>query len=491
MVIGGGINGVGIARDAAGRGLKVILAEADDLGCATSSASSKLVHGGLRYLEQYEFRLVRESLTEREVMLKLAPHLVHPLTFIMPHNARLRPRWLLRLGLYLYDHLGGARSLERSRSRDLRTDPVGAPLKSDLTHGFSYADCAVDDARLVVATAMDAQERGATILTRTRVTAAKAKEDLWTLILNGTDQVQARAVVNVTGPWGQETDQILSVSSTARLRLVKGSHIIVPRVYDGEHAYILQAKDGRIIFVLPYGSDLNLIGTTDVPIADMSQKPEISAAEITYLCDIVAEYFDNPPRPSDVITSFAGVRPLYDDGDSKASEITRDYVLKLNTKSAPVLSVYGGKLTTYRKLSEAVLAKLAPHFPDLGPEWSDKAPLPGGDIDDFGVFHDNLRATYPWLPDDVRTRYARAYGSRIHRVIGTAKSITEMGQDFGAGLYAREVDYLCTHEWAQSPDDILWRRSKLGLKSVDRVALATYLNHSQPQPVNVRTTHVR
>lgn len=479
VIIGGGINGVGIARDAAGRGLRVLLAEAGDLASATSSASSKLVHGGLRYLEQYEFRLVQESLAEREVMLAIAPHIVHPLSFIMPHNARLRPRWMLRIGLFLYDHLGGKHSLAASRALDLKTAPEGQPLRPELTHGFSYADCAVDDARLVILTAMDAAERGARILTRSPVTAAKVVDDLWHVTVEGAGTVTARAVVNAAGPWaGTVNNDLLGLESKARLRLVKGSHIIVPRLYAGDHGYILQARDRRVVFVLPYGPDFNLIGTTDVDIPDMSVVPAISAAEISYLCATVAEYFRAGPTAADVVSTFAGVRPLYDDGDARASNITRDYVLKLqNNHGAPALSVYGGKLTTYRRLAEAVMAKLAPLFPHLPSPWTAAAPLPGGDTGNFDAFARTVRDRHGWLPDVLSARYVRAYGTRIDRLLEGAASLADLGPEIMPGLHAREIEYLCTHEWARTAEDILWRRSKIGLRGGDPAPLIAYLQN--------------
>ncbi|MDA5192580.1 glycerol-3-phosphate dehydrogenase [Govanella unica] len=478
LIIGGGINGVGIARDAAGRGLRVLLAEAHDLASATSSASSKLIHGGLRYLEQYEFRLVRESLAEREVMLKIAPHLVHPMTFVMPHNKRLRPAWMLRIGLFLYDHMGGKHSLPASRGLDLAHLPEGLPLRPELTRGFSYADCAVDDARLVVVTSMDAAERGAHILTRSRVTSARPENGIWNVTINGRT-LHARALVNAAGPWAGTVDhEVIGLPQRTPLRLVKGSHIIVPRLYAGDQAYILQAADRRVIFVMPFGPDHNLIGTTDLELTAMPDSPAITTAEIDYLCATVGDYFHKPPKAADVVGSFAGVRPLYDDGDGNASNVTRDYVLKLQTlDAAPLLSVYGGKLTTHRRLAEAVLHKLAPHFPKLGPAWTATAPLPGGDLgtDSFREFLAESACRYPWLPHALLDRYARAYGDRLHFLLNGCEDMSDLGPEILPGLHAREVAYLWNHEWARTAEDILWRRSKLGLGCADPAPLTAWL----------------
>lgn len=483
LVIGGGINGTGIARDAAGRGLRVILAEASDLASATSSASSKLIHGGLRYLELYEFRLVREALAEREVMLRIAPHLVHPLSFVMPHNDRLRPAWMLRIGLFLYDHMGGKHTLPGSEALDLAHLPEGAPLRPALTRGFRYADCWVDDARLVVATAIDAAERGADILTRTRVTAAVPDNGGWRVTLRSQDgserNVRARAVVNAAGPWAGDVDHaVLGITTRAHLRLVKGSHIIVPRLYAGDHAYILQAADRRVVFVLPYGADYNLVGTTDLEIPAMPQKPAISAAEIDYLCAAVGDYFRAAPCPADVVASYAGVRPLYDDGAGSASKVTRDYVLERHDRDgAPALSVYGGKITTYRRLAEAAMDRLAPLFPDLGGPWTASTPLPGGEIGalTFREFVAECALRYPWLPRPLLDRYAAAYGDRIRFLLDGCAGMEDLGPAVLPGLHGREIHYLVTHEWAETAEDILWRRSKLGLAAGDPAPLAAWL----------------
>lgn len=470
LVIGGGINGVGVARDAAGRGLRVVLAEAGDLAGATSSASSKLIHGGLRYLEQYQFRLVRESLAEREILLQTAGHLVHPRSFILPHNDRLRPAWLLRLGLVLYDHLGQApwkrRDLAKSRGVKFASDPRGAPLKPALAHGFSYSDCWVDDARLVIVTAIDAAERGADIHTRTRVRRARPTAEGWTIDLEpeggAPTTVNARAIVNAAGPWAADVDRaVLGLTDGARLRLVKGSHIVVPKLYDGDHAYILQAADRRVVFVLPFAERFSLIGTTDVEITDLDQPPTCSAAEVDYLCRTVADYFRVGPTAADVVASFAGVRPLYDDARAKAAEVTRDYVLALHRRDgAPVLSVYGGKLTTYRHLAEAALEKLGPIFPDLPGPWTATAALPGSEQPLTAA---DLTRRYSWLDPALARRYVAAYGLRALTLLGDAASRADLGAEVVPGLHTREIAYLRQVEWAESAADILWRRSKLGL----------------------------
>ncbi|CAH1672326.1 glycerol-3-phosphate dehydrogenase [Chelatococcus asaccharovorans] len=480
LVIGGGVNGVGIARDAVGRGLKVILCESRDLASATSSASSKLIHGGLRYLEQYEFRLVREALAEREVLLGIAPHIVRPLRFVLPHNATLRPAWMIRIGLFLYDHLAKRSRLPGSHGVDLRHGAEGAPLKQELTKGFVYSDCAVDDSRLVVLNAMDAAARGAEILTRTACTAARREGALWHATLTGEDgqsrTIRARALVNAAGPWVTDVLQhVLHSNSQDHLRLVQGSHIVVPRLYDGDHAYILQNPDERIVFVIPYQGAYTLIGTTDVAYDGDPAVAAISPAETTYLCLSVSRYFAKPVRPEDVVWSYSGVRPLYDDAaqntsPNNPSTVTRDYVFDLSggiDGTAPLLSVFGGKLTTYRRLAEHALEKLAPLLQAPTKGWTHAAPLPGGDLGGASItaFARDFAGRHPWLPADLASRYVHSYGSLGEMVVGDARSLAELGEHFGAGLYAREVEYLVTHEWARSPDDILSRRTKLLLEA--------------------------
>ena len=470
LVIGGGINGCGIARDAAGRGLSVLLVEQDDLASHTSSASTKLIHGGLRYLEYYEFRLVRESLIERERLLGLAPHIIWPLRFVMPLPPTGRPGWLIRLGLFLYDHIGGRRRLPGSRGVSLRDPRWGGALKAGATRGFAYSDCWVEDSRLVALNAVDAAARGADIRTRTRLTGATRDGDRWIATLHGPDgerRAAARAIVNAGGPW---VDKVLGSASGAEQerppRLVKGSHIIVRRMFEGDHAYILQNADKRIVFAIPYEGEFTLIGTTDVPWDGEPGRPRISDAEVRYLCDSVNEYFATPIGPADVVHSYSGVRPLYDDGRDEAAAVTRDYVLKLGMREGPqILSVFGGKITTYRKLAEHALERIAPFVPTMTPPWTETAPLPGGDMPDadFAAFLAGVARRWPFLPAALARRLARAYGTRIAAVIGAATAMADLGEDLGGGLTGAEVDYLIAHEFARTAEDILWRRSKLGL----------------------------
>ncbi|HTO85026.1 MAG TPA: glycerol-3-phosphate dehydrogenase [Methylomirabilota bacterium] len=471
LVVGGGINGAGIARDAAGRGLSVLLVEQNDLASATSSASTKLIHGGLRYLEYYEFRLVREALIEREVLLRLAPHIIRPLTFVLPHEAALRPAWMVRIGLFLYDHLGGREKLPGSRGLDLRRDPVGKPLRPSFTKGFSYADCWVDDARLVVLNALDAKERGARILTRTRCLAARRDGGIWNATIEdqGTREkqtVRARGLVNAAGPWvASFIDGALGMQRPKKLRLVKGSHIVVRRLFEGPQAYILQNTDRRIVFAIPYERDYTLIGTTDLSYEGDPAKVAISPDEVDYLCRVINAHFVKQIAPADVAWTYAGVRPLYDDEAADASAVTRDYVLELDNGAAPLLSVFGGKITTYRKLAEHALGKLKPYFPQSGTPWTHATPLPGGDMPDaqFDGFLAGLRGRWSWLPADLAHRYARAYGTRADRLLAGANGINDLGRHFGDDLYSREVEYLIDQEWATTAADVLWRRSKLGL----------------------------
>ena len=483
LVIGGGINGCGIARDAAGRGWSVLLAEAADLGGGTSSASTKLIHGGLRYLEHYEFRLVREALQEREVIWRMAPHIVWPLRFVLPHMKGQRPAWLLRLGLFLYDHLGGRRLLPPTRTLRLDRDPAGAPLKPGFRLGFEYSDCWVEDSRMVVLNAQDAAAHGAEVLTRTRVTAAVRDGDMWLATLqDGEGQshtVQARALVNAAGPWVAEVlSSVLRSNAPATVRLVQGSHVVVRRLYEHDRCYFFQNADGRIFFAIPYEADFTLIGTTDRDYKGDPAKVHATEDEVAYICRAASEYFIKPVTPADVVWSYSGVRPLYDDGATAAQEATRDYVLKLDAPgAAPAsLSVFGGKITTYRRLAEAALARLAPHLPaptGLPAGWTTTAPLPGGDFppDGYAGQVAALRARAPFLPDALARRLVRAYGTRAAEIVGGAASMDDMGMDYGAGLTEAEVDYLQRHEWARTAADVVWRRSKLGLRlSADQVA---------------------
>jgi glycerol-3-phosphate dehydrogenase len=470
-VVGGGINGCGIARDAAGRGLSVLLVEMGDLAGATSSASTKLIHGGLRYLEHYELRLVREALAEREVLLAAAPHIIRPLRFVLPHHAGLRPRWMIRTGLWLYDHLGGRRVLPGTRSLRLATDPAGAPLKADYTHGFEYSDCSVDDARLVVLNARDAADRGARILTRTRCARAERAGRVWRLRLRGASGVaeaSARILVNASGPWVSEVlRQCVCVETPDRVRLVKGSHIVVDRLFEHERAYIFQNRDGRVCFAIPYEHDFTLIGTTDEDFAGDPATAAITPTETAYLIEAVNAYFRVPVRNDQVRRTFAGVRPLFDDGASKAQEATRDYVLKLDAPagSAPLLSVFGGKITTYRRLAETVLERLASHLPGARRPWTAAAPLPGGDFPHDGArrLAGDLRSAYPFLDDREARRLVAAYGTRARRMLANARTPSDLGERFGPSLTAAEVRYLIAEEWAATADDVIWRRSKLGL----------------------------
>ena len=479
FVVGGGINGAGIARDAAGRGLKVVLAEQADLASATSSASTKLIHGGLRYLEYYEFRLVREALIEREVLLKAAPHIIRPLTFVLPHVSALRPAWMVRLGLFFYDHLGGRKMLPGSRSLDLRRDPAGAPLRDGYGKGFSYSDCWVDDARLVVLNARDAADRGAAVFTRTRCLSARRSGDRWIATLQDLKSgerrdIAARVLVNAAGPWVADFIDRVGVKRRHALRLVKGSHIIVPRLFDGGQAYILQNDDRRIVFAIPYERDFTLIGTTDLAYEGDPLQVKISAEETDYLCAVINRYFKRNVTPADVVRTYSGVRPLYDDAAQSASAVTRDYVFELDTEGAPLLSIFGGKITTFRKLAEHALERLRSHLPQMGPAWTAGATLPGGDMPDadFDGFLAQARGDWPWLPADLARRLARAYGTRMQRILANAGSLANLGRDFGGGIYEREIRYLMEQEWALSAEDVLWRRSKLGLHVAPETAAA-------------------
>ena len=474
LVVGGGINGAGIARDAAGRGLSVVLCEQDDLAGHTSSASSKLIHGGLRYLEYYEFRLVSKALAEREVVLRAAPHIVWPLRFVMPHVPTLRPAWMIRMGLLLYDHLdmGKRKLLPGSKGVDLRHHPAGAPLVSDLTKGFVYSDAWVDDARLVVLNAMDAAERGADIRTRARCVSARRDGDHWSATLCSTidgseTSVRPRCLINASGPWVSAfLDDAVGLQRHLNIRQVKGSHIVVPKLFDHGYAYIFQNTDKRIVFAIPYERAYTLIGTTDLDYDGDLAAVEITEGETRYLCDLVNRFFQNKITPGDVVWSYSGVRPLVDDNADDVSAITRDYVLNLDTDGAPLLSVFGGKITTFRKLAEEAVDKLTPVLGIDKPAWTALgAPLPGGDIEnaDFDRFFSEFRRAHPWLPPDLAHRYARAYGTRATRLLDGATELSDLGDDLGGGLYAAEAAYLVRSEWAVTAEDILWRRSKLGL----------------------------
>lgn len=469
VVIGGGINGAGIARDAAGRGLSVILCEKDDLAQGTSSRSGKLIHGGLRYLEYYEFRLVREALIEREVLLNAAPHIVWPMRFVLPHSPEQRPAWLVRLGLFLYDHLGGRQKLPGCRNIDLRRDPEGRPIRPEFTRAFEYSDCWVDDARLVSLNALDAKERGATVMTRTAATSARRVGDSWEVAFTAADgttsTVRAKAIANAAGPWVENViNGVAGSNSPRRVRLVKGSHIIVPKFWQGPQAYLFQNTDKRVIFVNPYEGDMALIGTTDIPYEGRAEDVAIDERETDYLLAAVNRYLNTPIRKDQIIHKFSGVRPLYDDNAENPSAVTRDYVFDV-AGEPPMLSVFGGKITTYRKLAEHALEKLKPFFPQMKEAWTAGAPLPGGDMPgaDFDRFLAGLRSSYPWLPEALAHHYARLYGTRSTEVIGTARSVEDLGAHFGGLLYQSEIDYLKRAEWATTAEDVLDRRTKHGL----------------------------
>ncbi|MFS8367723.1 glycerol-3-phosphate dehydrogenase [Acetobacter oryzifermentans] len=477
LIVGGGVNGAGIARDAVGRGASVLLVEQDDLASYTSSSSTKLIHGGLRYLEYYEFRLVREALMERERLLKMAPHIMWPLRFVLPHSKLVRPAWMLKAGLFLYDHLASNMTLPKSRGIDFRTHSSGAALKPEYTKGFVYSDGWVQDSRLVVLNAMDAAERGADVCTRTRLIAANRANGVWEATLEDratgkTTTVRAKALVNAAGPWvARLLADTLKIPNSKSVRLVKGSHIIVPRVYEGPQAYIFQNPDKRIVFAIPYEQKFTLIGTTDIPWKQEPGKVNIAPDEVTYLCESVNRYLNVQVKESDVVWSYAGLRPLYDDASANASAVTRDYVLDLDTQDgAPLLSIFGGKITTYRKLAEHALEKLAPVLPAVGGEsWTAQEVLPGGDLGDGGFDQAlaRLRRTAPWLPEGLAWRLMRNYGSRTYEIIGEANSMQDMGEVLGGDLTSREVDYLISREWARTAEDVLWRRSKLGLHLSD------------------------
>ena len=485
-VIGGGINGVGIAADAAGRGLSVFLCEKDDLASHTSSASSKLIHGGLRYLEHYEFRLVREALAEREVLLAKAPHIVRPMRFVLPHRPHLRPGWMIRAGLFLYDNLGKRKQLGASRS--LRFGP-GNPLKPAITHGFEYADCAVDDARLVVLNAMAAREHGAHVRTRTRCLGARRVDGLWRVELEHADgsrqSIRARALVNAAGPWvASFIKDDLQLDAPYGIRLIQGSHLIVPRLYEGDHAYILQNADQRIVFAIPYLDRFTLIGTTDREYTGDPAKVAITDVETDYILNVVNEHFNHQLSRSDILHTYSGVRPLCNDESDNPSAVTRDYTLALSASQgqAPLLSVFGGKLTTYRKLAESAMAELKPFFTQMRGSWTASAPLPGGEqMTSVQALVDAILVRCGWLPVDIARRWAQTYGSRVWKLLEGVQGPDDLGEAIGGGLFTREVDYLREQEWALGAEDILWRRSKLGLftTEAEQQSLRNYLKQQE------------
>lgn len=472
FIIGGGVNGCGIARDAAGRGLNVVLAEQGDLAQATSSASTKLFHGGLRYLEYYEFRLVREALIERERLLQAMPHISWPMRFVLPYHKGLRPKWLIRLGLFLYDHIGGRKILPATRTLDLTSHATGKPLNNNFAKGFEYSDCWVQDARLVALNARDAQDRGAKIMTRTKVVDAARTDGHWTITVENMatgkrDQIQAKSLINASGPWVSDViSQKLHITSREKTRLVRGSHIVTRRLFDHDQPYIFQGGDNRIVFAIPYEDDFTLIGTTDGDFDGPPDRAVCTDEEAAYLCAFVSEYFETPVTPDDIVWSYSGIRPLYDDGASSATEATRDYVLSLDGgEGAPLLNIFGGKITTYRRLAEEALKKLSSKMPLPNKIWTAGVPLPGGNfaVDGAGALIEQLQSQYPFLSFIWARRMVRGYGTEAREILGDAKSAADLGTDFGATLFEAEVTWLMTKEFAKSGDDILWRRTKLGL----------------------------
>ena len=482
-IIGGGVNGCGIARDAAGRGLSVHLCERGDLASGTSSASTKLVHGGLRYLETMEFRLVREALAEREALLRIAPHIVRPMRFVLPHRPGLRAWPIVRFGLFLYDSIGGRRSLSASRSFDLARDEAGEPLRSADGRAFEYSDCWVDDARLVVLNAMDAAERGATIATRTACVAAERLGGVWRVTLDGPrgrSTIRARGLVNAAGPWvGAVAQGALRANEEAKVRLVRGSHIVTPRLFDHDRAYLLQQPDGRVVFAIPFEDNFTLIGTTDVDQKGSPDDAEPSAEEIDYLCEAASDAFRVSVRPDNVAWAFCGVRALHAGGDGKAQSASRDYALELEAGEGrpPLLSIYGGKLTTYRRLAETALEKLSAVMAIPPGRWTSRSPLPGGGVPGAKPLADRLAAAHPYLSEQLAIRLARTYGSRAWDILEGATSARALGYVFGADLSEREVRYLVAKEWAETAEDVLWRRTKLGLRfnAQERETLARFM----------------
>ncbi|MAZ19013.1 glycerol-3-phosphate dehydrogenase [Oricola sp.] len=491
LVIGGGINGAGIARDAAGRGYSVCLAEAGDFGGGTSSASTKLIHGGLRYLEFYEFRLVREALMEREILWGMAPHIIRPLRFVLPYHSGLRPAWLLRIGLFLYDNLGGRKLLPGTKTLDLTKDTAGKPLKPGYRKGFEYSDCWVEDARLVVLNLRDAQAKGATVLARTTVTSARLVDSTWHVSLHdrdadATSEITASLVVNAAGPWVDNVlKSVFGQNDAQNVRLVRGSHIVIDRKFDHGRPYIFQNADGRILFAIPYETDYTLIGTTDAEQEALEERPAITPQETEYLCKMASEYFAEPVTTDDVVWTYSGVRPLYDDGASKAQEATRDYVIRPDKTlgNGRLVNIFGGKITTYRRLAESMLAEVEAVLGKRGPAWTKGATLPGGDFPTTG-FDDLVRAIrteYPLLDAALVRRLARLYGTDARTVVDGAKTSEDLGRDFGHGLTEAEVRYLMKTEWARAAEDILFRRTKLGIRmsEAQKQALADWMAESR------------
>ncbi len=487
LVIGGGINGCGVARDAAGRGLSLVLCEKGDLAEGTSSRSGKYIHGGLRYLEHHEYGLVREALIEREVVLAAAPHIAWPVRLVLLHSPEQRPRWLIRLGLFLYDNLGGRKRVPRTRSLDLRHTPEGAPVRDEFTNAFAYHDVWCDDARLTVLNAIDAHRRGAEILTRTECVAAERTDHHWRITLrdltSGTERtVAARAIFNAAGPWLEQVmANVVRLNSRYGIRLVKGSHLIMRKWWSGHHGYVLQARDRRIIFVNPWFDDVALVGTTDIPYSGRPEDVDTDDDEIDYLLDILNRYFIRTLTHADILGCYSGVRALYDDDSSKsASTVTRDYTFEINAvgNQAPIISAFGGKITTFRKLAEHGMRRLRPFLPEMGPDWTETAPLPGGDIPDadFCRWFDEFRGRYPWLPEPLADHLARNFGSEAVQLLGKSDGMTDLGCHFGGQCYQREIDWLIDHEWARTAEDVLSRRTRhsLFLDDAQQQAVGAY-----------------
>jgi len=494
FIIGGGVNGCGVARDAAGRGLSVALAEMNDIASATSSSSTKLFHGGLRYLEHFEFRLVREALIEREVLLKAMPHISWPLRFVLPYSRTMRfkvntplshflavlfpwmkgrrPAWLIRFGLFLYDYMGARKILPPTKVIDLKNDKTGNPLKDSFLRAFEYSDCWVEDSRLVILNARDAKRRGAHILPRTEVVCAERQDRCWRILTKNTETGEsstflARCLINAAGPWVEDIiKNKVKQRSSGELRLVRGSHIVTRKLYDHEKSYLFQGEDGRVIFTIPYETDFTLIGTTDVDHSDLSQQPFCSEEEKDYLLAFASSYFRTAVQRTDIVASFSGVRPLYNDGAINASNATRDYFLRLDDENdIPLVNIFGGKITTYRKLAESVMKALTPFFSNMSGNWTAGVPLPGGDfpVDGFGQLLSDIEEKYHFLPDGVAWRLARAYGTDTWVILGEARSLDDLGEDFGAGVYAVELNWCIKREWVSSAEDFVWRRTRRGL----------------------------
>ena len=510
FVIGGGINGCGIARDAVGRGLSVELAEMNDLASATSSASTKLFHGGLRYLEYWEIRLVREALIERETLLKAMPHISWPMRFVLPYHKDMRfesdtptskvlnvvmpwmkgrrPAWLIRFGLFMYDNLGGRKILKGTTSLKLKGTPVGAPLQDRFEQAYEYSDCWIEDSRLVVLNARDAQARGALINVRTKVVSATQVGGMWqiTLEAQGGERriATARMIVNAGGPWVEDIIRsTMRINSNEGVRLVRGSHIVTRKLYDHDKCYFFQGEDGRIIFTIPYETDFTLIGTTDADHVDVHEKPVCTPQEQDYLLDFASKYLKQPVTRDDIVFTYSGVRPLYNDGATSATAATRDYVLKLDQSAgAPILNVFGGKITTYRKLAESALEEIAPFFAQTGPQWTAGVALPGGDfpVDGVAALTEKLKTKYSFLTERWLNRLLKAYGSEAFDLLGDAKTEGDLGQNFGSNLTEREVNWLVEREFANTAEDIIWRRSKLGLRMTSKEidALDSWMVHS-------------